>query len=178
MSENKKDPLKFEIGKPVEVVLAANEPQTGQGQYGPWNRYSIKELITGEDCFFASEGLHRQISEGNFGEGYKLIIEKVHDTKTSKTFFRVTPMGDGSTLKSATMNEIIDNVANNLDVNKPNPVVNDVPGESKKMTGQERLEFLEEKVKVLWQERQEAKGHTTATQEKPAPTVSADDLPF
>ena len=105
MSENKKDPLKFDIGKPVDVELAANEPQTGQGQYGPWNRYSIKELISGEDCFFASEGLHRQLQEGNFGMGYKLTIEKVHDAKTAKTFFKVTPHGDGSTLQSATMEE-------------------------------------------------------------------------
>ncbi len=171
MSENKKEPLKFQAGKPVDVVLAANEPQTGQGQYGPWNRYSIKELITGEDCFFASEGLHRQIQEGNFGEGYKLTIEKVLDAKTAKTFFKVTPHGDGSNLQSATMNEIIDDVSNSMNVNKPNP--------PKKMTGEERLAFLEDKVKILWKERQEAKGHTTATQEKPAPpTVTEDDLPF
>ena len=167
MSENKKDPLKFDIGKPIDVELTANEPQTGQGQYGPWNRYSIKELISGEDCFFASEGLHRQIQEGNFGEGYKLTIEKIHDEKSSKTFFKVTPHGDGSTLQSATMEEAIDMVAKTMDVNQETPV--------KKMTGEERLAFIEEKVKILWKERQKASGHITAP-EKPA--VTEDDLPF
>ena len=174
MSEHKNTTLKFETGKPVDVELTANEPQTGQGQYGPWNRYSIKELISGQDCFFASEGLHRQISEGNFGEGYKLTIEKVHDEKSSKTFFKVTPHGDGSTMASATMNEIVENVAKTMDVNQPNPVVN-APQEDKKMTGQERLDFLEEKVKILWQERQGAKGHNIAPEK---PTVTEDDLPF
>ena len=175
MSENKKDPLKFEIGKPIDVELTANEPQTGQGQYGPWNRYSIKELITGEDCFFASEGLHRQISEGNFGEGYKLTIEKIHDEKSSKTFFKVTPHGDGSTMQSASMDELVTKVATKMDVNQSNEVVNDAPQPDKKMTGQERLEFLEDKVKILWQERQEKSGHTTKTEE---PLVTDDDLPF
>ena len=174
MSENKEDPLKFDIGKPIDVELAANEPQTGQGQYGPWNRYSIKELISGEDCFFASEGLHRQIQEGGFGMGYKMTIEKVHDAKTLKTFFKVTPHGDGSTMESATMEEMVNKVATKMDVNQPNEVVNDAPQPDKKMTGQERLEFLEDKVKILGQERQKESGHTTAP-EKP---FSEDDLPF
>ena len=166
MSEHKNTTLKFETGKPIDVELTANEPQTGQGQYGPWNRYSIKELITGEDCFFASEGLHRQISEGNFGEGYKLTIEKVHDEKSSKTFFKVTPQGDGSTMESATMEEIAKDVASSMDMSKA--------GEVKKLTGEERLAFLEDKVKTLWKERQEVKGHTTKTD----PDNPIDDLPF
>ena len=153
MSENKKDPLKFAIGKPIEVVLTANEPQTGQGQYGPWNRYSIKELISGEDCFFASDGLHRQIKEGGFGEGYKLTIEKIHDEKSAKTFFKVTPHGDGSNLTSATIEEAVDMVASSMDVNKPNEV--------KELTA-------EEKINILWKERE-------ATKAKSNP---ADDLPF
>ena len=153
MSENKKDPLKFEIGKPIEVVLTANEPQTGQGQYGPWNRYSIKELITGEDCFFASEGLHRQIQEGGFGMGYKMTIEKVHDAKTLKTFFKVTPHGDGSTMESATMEEMVNKVATKMDVNQTNEV--------KELTA-------EEKINILWKERE-------ATKAKSNP---ADDMPF
>ena len=153
MSENKKDPLKFEIGKPIEVVLTANEPQTGSGAYGVWNRYSIKELISGEDCFFASEGLHRQISEGNFGEGYKLTIEKIHDEKSSKTFFKVTPQGDGGTMESATMDELVTKVATKMDVNQPNEV--------KELTA-------EEKINILWKERE-------ATKAKSNPT---DDIPF
>ena len=153
MSENKKDPLKFAIGKPIEVVLTANEPQTGQGQYGPWNRYSIKELISGEDCFFASEGLHRQIQEGGFGEGYKLTIEKIHDEKSSKTFFKVTPQGDGSTLQSATMGELVNEVATKMDVNKPNEV--------KELTA-------EEKINILWKEREAAKPKSNPS----------DDMPF
>ena len=152
MSENKKDPLKFAIGKPIEVVLTANEPQTGQGQYGPWNRYSIKELITGEDCFFASEGLHRQIKEGNFGEGYKLTIEKVHDEKSAKTFFKVTPHGDGSNLTSATIEEAVDMVASSMDVNKPNEV--------KELTA-------EEKINILWKEREAAKPKANPAEDMP-----------
>ena len=167
MSENKKDPLKFDIGKPIEVVLTANEPQTGQGQYGPWNRYSIKELITGEDCFFASEGLHRQISEGNFGEGYKLTIEKIHDKATSKTFFKVTPHGDGSTMESATMNELVNKVATKMDVNQPNEV--------KELSLEERVAYLEDKIKLLCAKRQKEAGIKTAPEK---PTVTEDDLPF
>ena len=153
VEQNKNTTLKFDIGKPIEVVLTANEPQTGQGQYGPWNRYSIKELISGEDCFFASECLHRQIKEGNFGEGYKLTIEKVHDEKSSKTFFKVTPHGDGSTMESATMEEMVNKVATKMDVNQPNEV--------KELTA-------EEKINILWEERKAAKPKANPT----------DDIPF
>ena len=167
MSEHKNTTLKFETGKPVEVVLTANEPQTGQGQYGPWNRYSIKELISGEDCFFASEGLHRQIQEGNFGMGYKMTIEKVHDEKSAKTFFKVTPHGDGSNLTSATIEEAVDMVASSMDVNKPNEV--------KKLSIEERVAYLEDKIKMLCAKRQKEAGIKTAPEK---PTVTGDDLPF
>ena len=154
MSENKNTQLKFEVGKPVDVELAANEPQTGQGQYGPWNRYSIKPLITGEDCFFASEGLHRQIQDGGFGEEYKLTIEKIHDAATTKTFFKVTPHGDGSKMESATMNDLVKDVANSMDVNKKSePTKELTPGE---------------KINILWEEREAAK----------AKSNPIDDLPF
>ena len=165
MSEHKNTTLKFETGKPVDVELTANEPQTGQGQYGPWNRYSIKELITGEDCFFASEGLHRQIKEGGFGEGYKLTIEKIHDKATSKTFFKVTPHGDGSNIESATMEEAVDMVASSMDMSKA--------GESKELSLEERVSYIEDKIKVLNDFMHKSEGHKTAPKKS-----MTDDLPF
>ena len=188
MSEFADKTLKFLQNNPYDVTLAANEPETGQNDLGKiWRRYSIvegtyrcakkgidgKDIPGGEDklcdVFYASEKLHEKIQEGNFGEGYKLTITKVYDTEIFKyPFFKVEPQGQSdNAVEKATMNEIVENVASKMDVNQPNP--------PKKMTGEERLAFLEDKVKILWQERQEAKGHTTKTDK---PIVTEDDLPF
>ena len=196
MSEYADKTLKFLQNNPYDVTLAANEPETGQSDLGKiWRRYKIvegtyrcskkgidgKEIPGGEDklcdVFFASEKLHEKIQEGNFGEGYKLTITKVYDTEIFKfPFFKVEPQGQSdNAVEKATMEEAVDMVAKNMDVNQTNKVVNDAPEQPKKMSGQERLEFVEEKVKILWQERQKASGHTTAPEK---PEVTEDDLPF
>ena len=198
MSEYEDKTLKFLQNHTYNITLAANEPETGtNSQGGIFRKYKIvegtypctKKGIDGKpekdadgkeiavekscDCFFASDKLHEKIQSGNFGTGFKLALEKVYDTKVFQhPFFKVTPMGDGSTLKSATMEEAVDMVAKTMDMNQPNPVVNNAPAEAKKLTGEERLSFLEEKVKTLWQERQESKGHKTDTGDP------VDDLPF
>ena len=190
MSEYEDKTLKFLQNVAYNVTLAASKPDEGNNpQGGIWRKYKIEEAvyqsakkdISGKevpeekkcDCFFASEKLHEKIESGNFGTGFKLALEKVYDTKVFQhPFFKVTPMGDGSTLKSATMEEAVDMVAKTMDMNQPNPVVNNAPAEAKKLTGEERLSFLEEKVKTLWEERQEAKGHKTDIGNP------VDDLPF
>ena len=172
MSEYEDKTLKFLQNKPYDITLAANEPDHGPNpQGGQWSKYKIVENtyecaskdISGKeipvekkcDCFFASDKLHEKIQDGGFGEGYKLTIEKVYDTEIFKyPFFKVTPQGDGSKMESATMNDLVKDVANSMDVNKKSePTKELTPGE---------------KINILWEEREAAK----------AKSNPIDDLPF
>ena len=52
--------IKFGENEEYNVTFKFDDPQTGTGQYGEWNRYGVDHK--GEDSsFFASPGLHSRI---------------------------------------------------------------------------------------------------------------------
>tara|TARA_Y100001963_G_scaffold30322_1_gene41471 strand:- start:5093 stop:5557 length:465 start_codon:yes stop_codon:yes gene_type:complete len=81
--------VKFDLNKPIKVILAFDEPLTSQSKkYNKTNYwYGIKELITGENGFNATEKLHETIQGLNKKKGDEIIINKVNNG--SFTFFTV-----------------------------------------------------------------------------------------
>ena len=81
--------MKFKVGEPKDIVLGFDEPKFGEGQYGKWILYGIKngDLGSDEDGFFATATLHAMIRMIGAGEGDKITIEKCEEN--DKSFFKV-----------------------------------------------------------------------------------------
>ena len=146
--------MKFNPNLPTEVELTFDEPKTGDGKYGTWYLYGTKENIKGESGFFATEILHEKLQAMGVKTGSNLIITKI--VKDDKTAWDIKLIG-GET-KEVDVNNLVSDLANKMDVNKPN--INDT-NEVKELS-------LEEKVNILWAEH-----------DKKQPNKNlADDLPF
>ena len=73
--------IKFVENEEYNVTFKFDDPQTGTGQYGEWNRFGVDHK--GEDSsFFASPGLHSRIKSFKQGDSIK-IIKRMSNGKTS-----------------------------------------------------------------------------------------------
>ena len=73
--------IKFGENEEYNVTFKFDDPQTGTGQYGEWNRYGVDHK--GKDSsFFASPGLHSRIKSFKQGDSIK-IIKRMSNGKTS-----------------------------------------------------------------------------------------------
>ena len=73
--------IKFGENEEYNVTFKFDDPQTGTGQYGEWNRYGVDHK--GKDSsFFASPGLHNRIKSFKQGDSIK-IIKRMSNGKTS-----------------------------------------------------------------------------------------------
>ena len=126
---------KFDPNLPTEVELTFDEPKTGENQYGTWYLYGIKQLITGENGFFATDLLHNRLQELGAKTGDKLLITKV--AKNDKTFFDVKKLGGGEDIKEAPIEDI-----------------------AKANTGELSVE---EKINTLWKEYEKKNPKTNVT---------------
>ena len=123
MNQEKKN-VKFNPNLPTEVELTFDEPKTGEGQYGTWYLYGIKETIKGESGFFATQILHELLQGKGVKSGSKLVITKI--VKDEKTTWDVQITGGGEPKEVS-----IDDVPK---------VIHDLNTEK----------TLEEKVEILW----------------------------
>ena len=97
--------MEFFIDQGRIVTLLFNNPQTGVNNFGPWYRYAV-ESGGSEMCIFASDGLHKQLSE----YGKDAVVEIIKEEyEPDKTRFNVIPQ-EGTTTRSA-MN--VDNTPKN-----------------------------------------------------------------
>ena len=149
--EKKNKSLKFNPNIPNKVILAFDEPKTGEGEYGTWYLYGIKETINGENGFFATKILHELLQGKGLKAGAKLEITKI--VNDNKTTWDVKNLGGGQ-VEEKSITEVISDVSNSLDVNKPNKV--------KELS-------TEEKVNIMWD-------HFSSENKKPVNI--GDDLPF
>ena len=84
--------IKFMENTPITVTLTFDEPLENTNQFGKKQfTYGIKEMITGEDKFSATEKLHEKIQSSNLSKGDTFIIEKKKDPELNKgyAFFTV-----------------------------------------------------------------------------------------
>ena len=145
--------MKFNPNMPVDVELSFDEPKTGDGQYGTWYLYGTKENIKGESGFFATQILHEILQGMGVKTGSKLVITKV--VTDNKTTWDVKPNGEASPVEKKSITDVISNVANSMDANKPSEV--------KELS-------TDEKVNIMWDAFNKKKGKKS--------TVTEDDLPF
>lgn len=143
--------LKFNPNLPNKVELAFDEPKTGEGQYGTWYLYGIKETINGENGFFATKILHELLQGKGLKAGAKLEITKI--VNDNKTTWDVKNLGGGQ-VEEKSITDVIDSVANSIDASKTNKV--------KELS-------TEEKVNIMWD-------HFSSENKKPVNI--GDDLPF
>ena len=143
--------MKFNPNLPTEVELTFDEPKTGDGKYGTWYLYGTKENIKGESGFFATQILHELLQGLGVKTGSKLVITKV--VSDNKTTWDVKNLGGGQ-VEEKSITEVISDVSNSLDVNKPNKV--------KELS-------TEEKVNIMWDH---------FSKENKQPVNIGDDLPF
>ena len=84
--------IKFQDNKKECVELAFEQPLEGTNQFGKKQyTYGIKQNITGEEKFSATEKLHEKIQALNASKGDSIYIEKVKDPEINKgfAFFKV-----------------------------------------------------------------------------------------
>ena len=144
--------MKFNPNLPTEVELSFDEPKTGDGQYGTWYLYGTKENIKGESGFFATQILHELLQGLGVKAGSKLVITKV--VTDNKTTWDVKPNGEASPVEKKSITDVISNVANSMDANKPSEV--------KELS-------TDEKVNIMWD------AYNAKTKK---PVNPGDDLPF
>ena len=97
--------MEFFINQGRIVTLLSDNPSTGVSNFGPWYRYAV-ESGGSEMCIFASDGLHKQLSE----YGKDAVVEIIKEEyEPDKTRFNVIPQ-EGTTTRSA-MN--VDNTPKN-----------------------------------------------------------------
>ena len=149
--DKKNKALKFNPNISNKVELAFDEPKTGEGEYGTWYLYGIQETINGENGFFATAILHQLLQGKGLKAGAKLEITKI--VNDNKTTWDVKNLGGGQ-VEEKSITEVISDVSNSLDVNKPNKV--------KELS-------TEEKVNIMWD-------HFSSENKKPVNI--GDDLPF
>ena len=150
--EKKNKSLKFNPNIPNKVILAFDEPKTGEGEYGTWYLYGIIETINGENGFFATKILHELLQGKGLKAGAKLEITKI--VNDNKTTWDVKNLGGGQ-VEEKSITEVISDVSNSLDVNKPNKV--------KELS-------TEEKVNIMWDAYNK--------KNKQPVNIGDDDLPF
>ena len=143
--------IKFNPNLPTEVELGFDHPKTGEGQYGAWYLYGIKETVSGETGFFATAILHEILQGMGVKTGSKLVITKV--VKDEKTTWDVKSLS-GDVVEEKSIDQVVEGSLGAMNVNKPNEV--------KELSTQE-------KVYVMW-DAFNKKGKKA--------TVTEDDLPF
>tara|TARA_Y100000593_G_scaffold95130_1_gene200444 strand:- start:14392 stop:14844 length:453 start_codon:yes stop_codon:yes gene_type:complete len=85
--------IKFMENTPVTVTLTFDEPLENTNQYGKKQyTYGIKELITGEDRFSATEKLHEKIQGAGLTKDDVFIVEKIKQDDLNKgfAFFKIS----------------------------------------------------------------------------------------
>ena len=149
--EKERKNIKFNPNLPTEVELSFDEPKTGEGQYGTWYLYGVKENISGETGFFATAILNDILQGMGVKTGSKLVITKV--VKDEKTTWDVKSLG-GDVVEEKSIDQVVESLSGTMNVNKPSEV--------KELSTQE-------KVNVMW-DAFNKKGKKA--------TVTEDDLPF
>ena len=138
MSEEMKsavtDKITFEVDKPVKVTLEYDDPTTGEGANGPWVKYTV----SGDRCFFASEGLHKKLQEAGLKKGDTFTIIKVA-IDGGKTAFNI----------ELSHTEALDGV--DKDVHE-SPLGAGFAQKDKKASGDYTLE---QKVEILWKKHKD-----------------------
>ena len=150
--EKKNKSLKFNPNIPNKVILAFDEPKTGEGEYGTWYLYGIIETINGENGFFATKILHELLQGKGLKAGAKLEITKI--VNDNKTTWDVKNLGGGE-VEEKSITEVIDSVANSIDASKTNKV--------KDLS-------TEQKVNIMWDAYNK--------KNKQPVNIGDDDLPF
>ena len=87
--------IKFVENEEYDVTFKFDTPQTGNGQYGEWNRYGVEHKGE-ESSFFASPGLHNRIKSYGQGDTIKIVKRMVN----GKTSWDIKKIG-GSTAPTA-----------------------------------------------------------------------------
>ena len=73
MAEREKLELEYNI--PYEIQLQYDSPHTGEGQYGPWYRYTVLS-DDAEMSWFATEEAYNRVQELEAGRGDILVITR------------------------------------------------------------------------------------------------------
>lgn len=149
--DKKNKPLKFNPNISNKVILAFDEPRTGENQYGTWYLYGIKETINGENGFFATKILHELLQGKGLKAGAKLEITKI--VNDNKTTWDVKNLGGGE-VEEKSITEVINDVSDSLDANKTNEV--------KELS-------TDQKVNIMWD---------AYNKKNKQPVNIEDDLPF
>ena len=164
--------VKFAVGVPVEVTLEFDQPRkTPSGKYPGktiiW--YGIKELISGENGFNASEKLCELIDLQKYAKGDSLQIEKCQsESKDGKSyqFFKV----NGQSLYDL-----------NTQFNAPQAAP---PVKAPPVTPQSVGTIMtnEQKMKILWSDYESRNGivqePAAPVASQPQPLVDDEDIPF
>ena len=97
--------IKFNPNLPTEVELGFDHPKTGEGQYGAWYLYGIKETVSGETGFFATAILHEILQGMGVKTGSKLVITKV--VKDEKTTWDVKSLS-GDVVEEKSIDQVVE----------------------------------------------------------------------
>ena len=79
-----REKLELEYNVPTTVALKFDTPQTGEGQYGPWHRYTVVQEDETDVSWFASPGAHEQVEALGAGKGDLLRITKSQGEKNEE----------------------------------------------------------------------------------------------
>lgn len=70
-----RDKLELEYNIPCEIQLQYDSPHTGEGQYGPWYRYTVLSSDV-EMSWFTTEDAYDRVQELGAGKGDLLVVTK------------------------------------------------------------------------------------------------------
>tara|TARA_Y100001970_G_C14248255_1_gene869854 strand:+ start:439 stop:918 length:480 start_codon:yes stop_codon:yes gene_type:complete len=157
------DYIKFVDNKSETVTLLFDEPLEGTNQFGKKQyTYGIKELISGEEKFSATEKLHEKIQGLGASKGDTLTIEKVKDADINKgfAFFKVEMADnpakkDSAPTQSKPLHDSVKKFEKQFEPKEDKMAMHELSM---------RIEKLEKIVAALWEKSQNEK--------------KGDDLPF